>query len=103
LPLPVNVGRQSVDNQPDRDAVLLAEKHVECQGLAANAKRLICRISLTGSFRAPTVNRLKNPLPFNWILMRWFKPLSRAGRRFALFIFEPHFKFLAELVRLLFQ
>jgi len=36
--LPVNVGRQSVDNQPDRDALLLAEEYIEFHGLVAIAK-----------------------------------------------------------------
>ena len=38
LPLPVNVGRQPVDNQPDRNALLLAEEHIEFHGLVAIAK-----------------------------------------------------------------
>src|SRR5664279_2911368 len=51
LPLPINVGRQPVDDQPDRNTVLLAEEHIEFHGLAAIAKtvdmldqldRLVC-------------------------------------------------------------
>ena len=38
LPFPVNVGWQPVNNQPDRDALLLAKEHIEFHGLAAIAK-----------------------------------------------------------------
>jgi hypothetical protein len=51
LPLPVNVGRQSIDNQSNGDALLLTEEDVEFHAVVALAKtvnvlnpldRLIC-------------------------------------------------------------
>ena len=38
LPFPVNVGRQPVDNQPDREALLLTEEYIEFHGFVAFAK-----------------------------------------------------------------